>query len=92
MQIGGDEHAVFPFLVGIAKTVDCTCQLGRLVNQGLLQPVGLDEIIGQLVKRSVKIIIYHRIAFIDTNEDFAVEQPVAIKRKSRPGADDNIRT
>src|SRR5262245_32712520 len=49
-----------------------------------MQLIACNEVFGELIERTVEVVVDPRIAFVDTNEDLAVRKMIPIERK--PGA------
>ncbi len=89
MDIGGDHHAAGA-LIRIPPTVDFSLEFGRLIDQDIPQIIAFDEVVGQLVERSIQRIVQHRVTFKHTNKDQPVNEMVLEKGKTGAGSDQHL--
>ncbi len=66
----------------MSKTIDFPGHIRVSLAERLLQHLPLDEIVGQLIERTVEIIVHPCAALEHADQDLTVEPGVAVKREA----------
>src|SRR5262245_14585053 len=81
------DHVAYGPVRCASKTIDLTSQAGLEGENDFAQSFAFDKVVGQLIERSIEIVIRANIAFVCADHDLAVETVVPVEGKIGPLAD-----
>jgi hypothetical protein len=87
-QIRNDQEAYLPARLA-PEPIDMALEAGLHLENGLAKRFALDEVVGQLVEWSIEVGVQSHVAFMDADQDFAIELVVAIEGETGALANEN---